>query len=94
MYNNMDGICIPKSKMDNCFCYLGQMLSPLGGSGSGVSNWKVKQTGTPVRAVPMGIGRGGAVENGGGVGWMLWGEGKGGVAPRGDPWYVLVVTCG
>lgn len=72
------------------------MLSPLGGSGSGVANWKVKQTGTPVRAGPMGIGRGGpAVENGGGVGLMICG-GKGGVAPWGNLWYVLVVveTCG
>lgn len=73
---------------------LGQMLSPLGGSGSGVANWKVKQTGTPARVVPMGIGRGGVVEDGGGVDLMMCGE-KGGVAPWGTPWYVVVVaTCG
>lgn len=67
------------------------MLSPLGGSGSEVDNWKVKQTGTPVRAVLKGIGMGAAVENGD-VGLMICG-GKGGVAPLGNPWYVLVI-CG
>lgn len=92
MYNNnMDRT--RKTEKDHCFCW-GQMLSPLGGSGSEVVNWNVKQTGTPVRAVSMAIGRGGAAENGGGVVLMMCG-GKGGVAPGGNPWYVvLVVTCG
>lgn len=65
------------------------MLSPLGRSGSGVGNLKGKQTGTPV---PMGIGMGGAGENGRGVGLTCWG--KGGVAPWGNPWYVVWTTCG
>lgn len=70
---------------------LDQMLSPLGGSGSGVDNWKVKQTGTPVRAVLKGIGKVVAVEKGA-VGLMICG-GKGGVAPLGNSWYVLAI-CG
>lgn len=68
------------------------MLSPLGGSGSEVDSWKVKQTGTPVRAVLKGIGMGAAVVNGD-VGLMMCG-GKGGVAPLGNPWYVLVIGGG
>lgn len=70
------------------------MLSPRGGSGSGVVNWKEKQIGTPVMAVPMEIGRGVAVKDGGGVDLLMC-RGKGGVAPWENPWYVVrVVTCG
>lgn len=64
------------------------MLSPLGGSGSAVVTWKVKQTGPPSSVVPIGSISGGAV----GVGWMTH-VGKGGVTPWVDPWYV-VMTCG
>lgn len=69
------------------------MLSPLGGSGTGVVNWKVKQTGTPVRVVSIAIGRGGAVENGGAVALVMCG-GRVGVASWRNPWYVAVVPCG
>lgn len=66
------------------------MLSPRGGSGSGVVNWKEKQTGSPVRAVLMGIGRGVAVVDGRGVDWV-----SGTVAPWcGGVCTVRVVTCG
>lgn len=68
------------------------MLSPLGGSGSAVVTWKVKQTGPPSSVVPIGSTSGGAVENAVGVGWMTH-VGKGGVIPWVDPWYV-VMTCG
>lgn len=78
--------------MDKCICYLGYILSPLGGSGSEVANWKVKQTGTPVMVLPMGMCTGGAVEDGD----LMMCGGKGGVAPLGNSWYVVVVvlTCG
>lgn len=68
----------------------GHMLSPRGDSGSGVMNWKEKQTGSPVRAVLMGIGRGVAVVDGRGVDWV-----SGTVAPWcGGVCTVRVVTCG
>lgn len=63
---------------------------PRGGSGSGVVNWKEKQTGSPVRAVLMGIGRGVAVEDGGGVDSVTCA-----VAPWYGGMYVVgAVTCG
>lgn len=69
------------------------MLSPLGGFGSGVENWNVKQTGALVRVESTGIVRGGPAENGGGVGLMTFG-GEGGVAPWGNLWYVVAVNGG
>lgn len=52
--------------VDRVICWGGQMLSPLGGFGSGVVSWILKQTGSPVAS--MGMVKGWSVESDRGAG--------------------------